>query len=84
VVGLIRPGVLRPVFRAAMVVAFPIGWVVSHLVLALLFYGVLTPLGLFFRAIGRDPLSRNYDLEAVSYWLPRCQPEDVRRYFSGF
>ena len=36
-----------------MIVAFPIGWAVSHIMLAALFYGLFTPVALVFRTIGR-------------------------------
>ena len=39
-----------------MVLAFPIGWTVSQVMLALMFFGLFTPIGLVFRLIGRDPL----------------------------
>src|SRR6516164_8654718 len=42
--GLIWPACIRPVFVAWIVVAFPIGWVVSRVTLAILFYGLFTPL----------------------------------------
>ena len=41
-----------------MVLAFPIGWTVSQVILLLMFYGLFTPIGLVFRLIGRDPLHR--------------------------
>ena len=41
-----------------MVLAFPIGWTVSQVILLLMFYGLFTPIGLVFRLIGRDPLQR--------------------------
>src|SRR5262249_42933686 len=58
-IGLVRPEWLRPVYVAWMVLAFPIGWTVSQVVLAILFYGLFTPIGLVFRLIGRDPLQRS-------------------------
>src|SRR5262245_4013799 len=67
--GLIRPGLLRPLFVGWMILAFPVGWLISHLVLAVLFYGVFTPLGLWFRLRGRDPLRRKR-MRAPSYWQP--------------
>ncbi len=48
--------------------------VVSPLVLALLFYGVITPTGLIMRALGKDPLGLAYDREAKSYWIKRQPP----------
>src|SRR5688572_4348658 len=53
--GLIAPSAIRPVFVAWTVLAFPIGWTVSRLVLLFLFAAIVTPLGLIFRLRGRDP-----------------------------
>src|SRR5436309_1699313 len=56
--GLLKPQAIRPVFIFAMIVAFPIGWLVSRLLLACLYYGIFTPVGLLFKLIGRDVLAR--------------------------
>ena len=42
--GILCPRWLAPIFLAALVVTFPLAWVVSLLVLALIFYGLITPL----------------------------------------
>ena len=47
--GLVRPASIRLVFTGWMMAAFPIGWVVSRVVLGLLFYGVFTPVAAAFR-----------------------------------
>src|SRR5690349_1488987 len=52
-VGLVRPRLIRPIFVGWMVVAFPIGWVMSRVLLGIVFYGIFTPLALFFRLCGR-------------------------------
>lgn len=83
-VGLVRPRWLRPVFVGWMVLAFPIGWLVSHLMLAVLYYGIFTPLGLAFRLAGRDALALRPRPDQESYWSPKPAPEDVRRYFRQF
>src|SRR5437867_3317278 len=44
-VGLLRPATVRWIFVGWMVVAFPIGWAISQVMLLLLFYGVITPVG---------------------------------------
>src|SRR5262245_22242706 len=54
--GLVWPRCLRPVFIGWMLAVFPVGFVVSQLVLAGLFYGCFTPLALIFRLRGRDAL----------------------------
>ena len=54
--GLILPALIRPIFVGLILLTFPIGWVVSHLLLGLIFYGVVTPIGLILRMSGHDPL----------------------------
>ena len=83
-VGIIWPQTMRPVYVAWMVLAFPIGWTISQFVLALMFYGLFTPIGLIFRMIGRDPLHRARQPGLESYWSPKPMPADPRRYFKQF
>jgi hypothetical protein len=68
--GLAAPRVVRPIFTGWMILAFPIGWTVSRLVLLLIFFGVFTPFSLFFRLVGRDVL-RLRGMPARSYWTPK-------------
>jgi hypothetical protein len=82
--GIIWPQVVRPIYVAWMVLAFPIGWTVSQIILALMFYGLFTPIGLIFRLVGRDPLHRARRLELETYWSPKATPADLRRYFKQF
>lgn len=74
----------RPLFVVLSVVAFPIGWVVSHAVLAILFFCVLTPVGLLFRLIGRDPLERVFERERKSYWVDLPDVTEKKDYFRQF
>jgi hypothetical protein len=82
--GLAWPRAIRPVYVAWMVLAFPIGWTVSQLVLAAMYYGLFTPIGLVFRILGRDPMQRALRPGADSYWAPKATPADPRRYFKQF
>jgi hypothetical protein len=65
-------------------VAFPLGWLVSQLVLAILFYGVFTPLALVFRLIGRDALALKKPSGEATFWRPKPTPSDPRRYFRQY
>ena len=82
--GLIRPAIVRPVYVGAMILAFPIGWTVSKIILACMFYGLFTPISLWFRLIGRDSLCRRRRPATESYWLPKSQSTDGSRYFRPF
>ena len=48
--------------------------VMNPLVLGLLFFAVVTPMGLAMRLLGKDPLRRRFDREAASYWIRRDPP----------
>ena len=82
--GIIRPQLVRPVYVAWMVLAFPIGWTVSQVILGVMFYGVFTPIALIFRMIGRDPFQRARQPGLASYWTAKATPVDPRRYFKQF
>jgi hypothetical protein len=78
------PEVLRPLYIGLTAVSLPIGFVVSHVLMAVVYYGLLTPIGLFFRAIGRDALQRRMDPAAKTYWQPRHVTHDKEDYFNQF
>ncbi len=82
--GLLRPAAIRWLFVGWMVLAFPIGWAISQLVLVLMFYLILTPVAVFFRLRGRDPLCRKRSSQRQSFWTPKQTPLDVRRYFRQY
>jgi hypothetical protein len=78
------PPLRRPVFVGWMYAAYPIGFVVSHVLLGLVYFGVVTPIGLLMRAVGHDPMARRFDRSAPTYWIARERAADVTRYFRQF
>ncbi len=83
-VGLLRPLAIRWLFVGWMVVAFPIGWAISQLMLVLMFYLILTPVAVFFRLRGRDLLCRRRASQRQSFWTHKQTPLDVRSYFRQY
>jgi hypothetical protein len=85
VVGWLVPAFMRLVFLGLSYLAWPIGFVVSHVVLAVVYYLVLAPIGLLTRLFGYDSMKRRFDPDAESYWIERS-PEavDPKRYFRQF
>ncbi len=79
--GLTKPPRVRWIFVSWMVLAFPIGWAVSQIMLFLMYFVILTPVALLFRIGGRDLLLRKPQLNRATYWLPKQTPRDVRSYF---
>ena len=74
----------RQFYVAWMLAALPIGWTISHLVLGVVYYVVLTPIGLILRLTGRDPMQRRFDRSAASYWIERKPDDDPSRHFRQF
>ena len=83
-IGLAFPRAIKPLYLGLTVVAFPIGFVLGYILLGLTYYLVVTPVGLAFRLLGRDPMRRKLDPEASTYWLERRRPEGPGRYFRQF
>jgi hypothetical protein len=75
------PGWRVPIFVGWMYATYPIGWILSHVVLLIVFFVVIVPFGVIARLTRRDPLARRVDRSAPSYWRRREPVSDVNRYF---
>jgi hypothetical protein len=83
IIGLLAPRVLYWPFIVMTAAAFPIGWLMTQLVLALMFYGVLTPMALFFRWRGRDTLQLR-KRERSTFWVERNEQTPPEKYLKQF
>jgi len=82
VLGWTVPSFMRVVYVGLSYLAWPIGFVVSHVLLAAVYYVVVTPIGLIMRVVGYDAMRRRFEPEAPSYWIERDSGErDARSYF---
>ena len=68
--GFILPIILKPFFIAWMTFAIILGWFMTRLILALVFYGIMTPIGVFSRILGKEFLKLNLD-NNNTYWSYR-------------
>lgn len=88
VVGIVLVFIAQPVVKYVylgwMYAAFPIGWTVTHGVLALVYYLVLTPIGLCMKLFGYDPMQRTIDKSADTYWSEHDPSGEPARYFRQF
>lgn len=73
--------IVRPIFQGLTLVAWPIGFVLSHVLIAIVYYLVITPIALVFRLVGRDAIGRRIDRDAKTYWHDRGQPRPASSYF---
>jgi hypothetical protein len=76
-VGLSSPAVMRPIYLVIMRLTFPIGWVLSHAILTVAYFVLITPVGVVMRWF-HDPMQRKFVRASRSYWIPREQPEKSR------
>lgn len=83
ILGSLQPKWLGPIYITWMFAAFPIGWVVSHVILAFIFYGCFLPLGWILRIKGYDPLKLKRPAGST-FWQDRPPGRDIRRYLKQY
>jgi len=79
IAGLVYPSLIRPIFVGLILLTYPIGWVVSYVLLGVIFYGVVTPIGMILRLTGHDPLQLKAPL-GNSLWKSPVGKTDPARY----
>lgn len=82
--GAWRPTALKPVYLGLTLATWPIGWVLSHVALAVVYHGVMTPIALLLRLIGHDPMTRRFDRNAATYWEPYDPDRGLDQYLKQF
>jgi len=65
--GIIAPRTLKPLYRGWMWFGLFMGRVTTPLILGLIFFLLITPMGLVMRVTGRDPMKRRFEPEVSSY-----------------
>jgi len=71
VLGLAIPVVLKPIYWGWMIFATILGWIMTRVILSLLFYVMITPIGLISRLFGKQFLELKWDKSQKSYWNKR-------------
>jgi hypothetical protein len=78
VIGLVRPRWLSLVYSVWMKFSFVLSWVNTRILLSIIFYIVLAPIGLAMRLFRFDPLDRAINKQKSTYWTPRPQKTFVK------
>ena len=76
--GLIIPVVLKPFYFVWMTFAAILGWVMTRVILSLVFYLIITPIGLLTKLLGEDFLALKR-VESDSYWNYRDSAEELNQ-----
>lgn len=82
--GAAAPGLFRWVFTGSMLLAFPIGFVVSQIMLVILFFVVFFAVGAFLRLRGWDSMARKRKPPGTTYWETKPAPSDPKRYLRQY
>lgn len=72
------PVLLRPLHLVWMTFALVLGFFMTRVILFLVFFTLVTPIGLVMRILGRDPLDKGTDKDAASWWIRR-PPSDLSK-----
>ena len=62
------PSILKPIYQIWMILAFCLGWINTRLILGIIFYLVITPIGLISKVFRKDFLDLKWRENKVSYW----------------
>ena len=72
--SLLRPSLLAPLNRLWLGLGLLLQRITNPIVLGVLFFGTVLPIGLLMRLAGKNPLRLGFDRDAQSYWIPRQPP----------
>jgi hypothetical protein len=75
------PHLARWLYVAVVLVTYPIGFVLSHVLIAAIWYLLITPIGVAFRLAGRDVIGRRIDRSLPTYWRDRGPAAKPESYF---
>lgn len=73
ILSLVQPKLLNQVYTLWMKIGHVLGWINTRIILAILFFGILTPIGIILRIFNKDPLFKKIEPDAVSYRV-NCKP----------
>lgn len=82
--GTVWPAAFRWWYVALVVLTYPLGWLVSRVLLGAVYFGLITPLAVCFRLRGRDALERRFAPGATTYWQPRVRERALQDYYRQF
>tara|TARA_B100000900_G_scaffold125965_1_gene106323 strand:+ start:614 stop:1024 length:411 start_codon:yes stop_codon:yes gene_type:complete len=76
--SLIAPIVLKPVHKIWMIFAVIVGWIMTRVILSVLFFSIITTIGIFTRLIGKDFLNLKSKNDE-SYWNIRNKEYELNQ-----
>jgi hypothetical protein len=85
---LVLPGIILPrslfwIYKSWMMLGHILGWINTRIILGVIFYGVVTPIGMIRGWLGKDPMGRRLTLDLDSYRILRepRPPSDLTKQY---
>jgi hypothetical protein len=76
--GLMLPSLLKPVYKAWMALSVVMGFIMTRVIMVIIFYLIVTPIGLIASLTGKEFLDMKIDKSAKSYWIVREKIQKVK------
>lgn len=73
IAGTVLPASLMPIFKGWMWIGHVLGWINTRILLGIVFYGLITPIGIVFRLIGKDAMKQAFEESSPTYRVI-CKP----------
>ena len=70
--AMVLPRSLTYVHRVWMAAGEALGWINTRIILSVIFYGIVTPMGIVMRRFGRDPMQRRFEPAAATYRVSKA------------
>tara|TARA_Y100001958_G_C21037370_1_gene408199 strand:- start:230 stop:640 length:411 start_codon:yes stop_codon:yes gene_type:complete len=81
ILGIIAPIMLKPFYLIWMIFAMILGWIMTRVILSLIFYFIVTPIGIIARLLGEDFLALK-KVSSDSYWNIRDSVEELKQNYT--
>ena len=80
VVGEVYYPLLKPVYKGWMFFSVCLGFVMSRVILTILFFFILTPISLLARIVGKKFIDKSFRSDVESYWIRREETPTIESY----
>ena len=84
ILGIVIPFILKPIYWVWMIFATILGWIMTRVILSLLFYIIVTPIGLIPRLFGKQFLELKWNKIDSTYWNYRSKKLNRESYEKQF
>lgn len=82
-ISLVKASLLNVIYHPWMKIGHVLGWINTRIILGIIYFVIITPIGLVMKIFGKDAMARKFDANAKTYRLQsqQPQPQDMERPF---